>query len=421
MKASVKISAALVAVLILAGLAAYRWGDWGAASPQSTSAQQATKGGNGAGRSRPAAAPPVVVAAVSEQADTTLIEVTGSGLALRSAILRPAAAGEVKMLAFKAGQRVQTGQVLLRLDDRNQRLDVDAAANQLDAARRLMARYDITAGSGAVPDSEVDTARTAVTTARITLDQARAALADRVLLAPFTGITGLAEVQAGDRVGTDSVLTTLDDRSTLRVAFAVPELHIARLAVGQDLSLSHRAFPGRVFKGRITQIDSRIDTATRTVRVEAQVPNGDDVLRAGMAFQLRLKLDGERVQAVPELAVQWGRDGAYVWAVRGQDSRAEQVPVQILRRVQGRVLLRPQDPTAKPLRTGEQVVVEGVQRLRQGRAVAIISTLPDVAAVAAAASGVSASAPVTAPVTAPLTAPATAPASASAPSTGSRP
>ena len=336
----------------------------------------------------------MAVAPVTQVANDALIEVTGSGLALRSATLRPAVAGEVQSVAFRAGQRVRAGQVLLRLDDRNQRLAVDAAANQLEAARRLLARYDEIAGSGAVPESLIDTSRTAVTTAEIALDQARATLADRVLLAPFAGVTGLAEIEPGDRVSTDTVVTTLDDRSALRVAFAVPEVHIARLAVGQEVGLKHSAYPGRNFTGSIKQIDSRIDTETRTVRIEAQVPNGDDVLRAGMSFQLNLLLNGALEQAVPELALQWGREGAFIWMLREEDAgkTAHQVPVQVLRRVQGQVLLRPADAAAQPLRTGELVVVEGVQRLRQGAAVSILGGIAPVSAERAASAAVAASA-----------------------------
>lgn len=384
----------LLTLLLLAGLAVYQWGGFGSQSESAQPAAAKRAGGMaGGGRSAPPA--PVAVAAVTRVANDVLIEVTGSGMALRSATLRPASAGEVQSVAFKAGQRVRAGQVLLRLDDRNQRLAVDAAANQLEAARRLLARFDDIAGAGAVPASQIDSARTAVTSAEIALAQARAALADRMLLAPFSGITGLAEVQPGDRVSTDTVVTTLDDRSALRVAFAVPEVHIARMAAGQEVALTHSAYPGRRFSGRIQQIDSRIDAETRTVRIQAQVPNADDVLRAGMAFQLSLKLGGGMELAVPELAVQWGRQGPYVWMVRDADDQqtADQMPVQVLRRMHGLVLLRPAAEATRPLQTGEQVVVEGVQRMRQGAAMTILGN----AASAQAATGPTGVAPVSAP------------------------
>jgi RND family efflux transporter MFP subunit len=156
----------------------------------------------------------------------------------------------------------------------------------------------------------------------------------------------------------------LDDRSQLRVAFAVPEAYLGRLKIGERVTVANVAYPERRFEGRVSRIDSRVDAATRQVRVEATVPNTNDLLRPGMSFQVQLHLPGARFVAVPELALQWDRAGAHVWAVRA--GRAVRVPVRMVRRLQARVLLDGE------LRAGETVVVEGVQRLRDGRAVEVI-------------------------------------------------
>lgn len=327
----------------------------------------------------PAAAQPlpVIVAPVESLADDARLELTGSGLARRSATLQPAVAGEVTAVAFRAGQRVRAGQPLVRLDDTEQRLAVAQAETRLDAARRLFARYQRTEGSGAVPGSVIDDARTALREAELALEQARTALAERELRAPFDGVLGLAQVQPGDRVGPDRVVTTLDDRSVLRVHFAVPEAYLARLAVGQRLEVSTPAFDARRFAGRIVQIDSRVDAAARTLRLEAEVPNTQDLLRPGMSFTVRLALPGQPRLAVPELALQWGREGAFVWVVR--EGRAARVPVRTLRRQEGRVLV---DGALKP---GDAVVVEGVQRLRDGAEVRRVNGNGAAAASAAAA------------------------------------
>jgi membrane fusion protein, multidrug efflux system len=309
---------------------------------------------------------PVIVAKATEAQDTAEVEVIGSGLALRSVTLHPASAGEVVEVGFKAGQAVRAGQVLLRLEDRRQHLAVDMAAAQLDAARRLLARYEQTGSSGAVAGSVLDQARSALRQAEIALAQAREALADRIVRAPFAGVVGLAEVQPGDRVTTETVLTTLDDRSRIRVAFSVPEAYLGRLALGHVLTVTSVAYPGRRFEGRLARIDSRVDPVTRQVRVEALVRNIDDLLRPGMSFNVDLRLPGGRFISVPALSLQWDREGAHVWAVR--DQRAVRVPVRMVRRLQTHVLLE------GPLRVGETVVVEGVQRLRDGRAVQAIGT-----------------------------------------------
>ncbi|MEJ7928360.1 efflux RND transporter periplasmic adaptor subunit [Ramlibacter sp. AN1015] len=319
----------------------------------------------GDARSAPADQPPVpvVVGEVVSAVDEARLALPGSGRAARSVTLYPAAAGEVAQVDFRPGQRVEAGHVLLRLDDRTQRLALDTATARLEQARKLLARYEATRGTGAVPGSLIDEAASTVQLARIEQQQAREALADRVLRAPFSGVVGLAQVEPGDRIALDTAITTLDDRRSIEVDFDVPEAYAARVQAGQTIAVSNPAFSGRSFEGRISALDSRVDARTRTLRARANVPNTEDLLRPGMSFQVQLALPGQPFPAVPELALQWGREGALVWAVRA--GRAEQVPVRSVRRVEGRVLVE------GALEPGEQVVVEGVQRLRPGRRVSV--------------------------------------------------
>ena len=223
-----------------------------------------------------------------------------------------------------------------------------------------------------MPGSIIDEADSGVRLAEIEWRQAREALADRTLHAPFAGVVGIAEVEAGDRVGTDTVVTTLDDRRRLLVAFELPEAYAARVKVGQALTVSNPAFGERRFSGRIALVDSRVDAGTRSLRMRAEVPNGEDLLRPGMSFQVRLTLPGERHAAVPELALQWGRDGAYVWTER--DGKAAQVAVRPVKRIDAQVLVE------GSLKAGDRVVVEGVQRLSAGRPVQAVSDAPAAAA-----------------------------------------
>ena len=189
-------------LLLIGGLA---WFVWGARAQQDPAPASA----------RAEVAVPVVVAPASAADDAVTVDAVGSGRALRSATLRPAVAGEVASVHFRAGQRVQSGQVLLRLVDRRQQLDLQAADARLDRARRLLARYAGTEGSGAVPGSVIDEARSALREAEVARALAQEAIAERQLRAPFAGVIGLAEVDPGDRLTTDSVVAVLDDRRRL--------------------------------------------------------------------------------------------------------------------------------------------------------------------------------------------------------------
>jgi RND family efflux transporter MFP subunit len=306
----------------------------------------------------------VIVATSTEARDNVTLKVIGNGVARQSVTLYPAVAGEVAEVNFRTGQRVKAGQVLFRLVDRSQRLAAELAAARVDAAQVLARRYEGTRGTGAVPESVVDEARVALRAAQIELEQAREAVADRVVRAPFDGVLGLASVEVGDRVTTDTALVTLDDQRVLRLDFEVPEAYLSRVAARQPLTAANPAYPQRTFEGEITEIDSRVDPTTRTVRVRAALPNSDGLLRSGMSFQVQIQLPGQTHVSVPELALQWGRDGSFVWAVR--NGNAVQVAARPVRRTAGRVLIDSE------LKVGEQVVVEGVQRLRADRPVRVI-------------------------------------------------
>lgn len=309
---------------------------------------------------------PVVVAETQAARDNVVLEVVGSGIALTSVTLYPAVAGEVERVLFVAGQQVKKEQLLVKLVDRDEQLAVKLAKTRLDGTRQLLDRYQRAQGSGAVSANVLDEAEIAFRQAEIELAQAEEQLRNRSLRAPFAGVVGIAQIDPGDRVGTDTALATLDNRTALTVAFQVPEPFLARLQRGDKLALTTVAYPDREFTGEITHIDSRIDAQTRTITVRATVPNTEDVLRPGMSFRIRLGMPGEDLLRVPELAVQWAREGAHVWIIR--DEKSVRVPVQVVRRMEGSVLVKGE------LQAGDAVVIEGVQRLRPGRLVRLVQT-----------------------------------------------
>jgi RND family efflux transporter MFP subunit len=306
----------------------------------------------------------VIVASSTELPDTVTLELPGSGLAQRSVTLFPLVEGEVDRVLFRTGQAVTAGQLLVRLSDRTEQLAVELAAAQLQTVSLLARRLEATAGSGAVPEIEVEQAVAARRSAEIELALARQALSERSVRAPFAGVMGIAGVERGDRVSPTTALSTLDDRRQLLLAFAVPEAHLGRLRLGQPITATHPAYPEQPVNGRVSEIDSQVDPLLRTVRVRATVPNTDDRLRTGMSFQVRLVFEGKTRVSVPALALQFDRAGAFVWAVR--EGKVQRVAARVVRRSADRVLV---DST---LGSGEPVVVEGVQRLRPGRAVRVV-------------------------------------------------
>jgi len=312
-------------------------------------------------RSAGSRAIPVLLEPVALEPERTRIEAVGTSRAIRSVTLYPATTGEVVAVHFKANQPVSAGDILVELDRRDAELALALAKVQVADAERLLNRYERTKGRGTFPPSTIDSARTALAAARIAQQRAAIALEDRSIEAPFAGFVGITEIEPGHRIDPDTVITTLDDRSALLVSFKVPELFFERLSVDETVSIAPWTARGAPVEGRIVDIGARIDPVSRTFVVRAQVPNPQDRLRPGMSFRVGLERAGVLYPVVPEVAVQWGGDGAYVWAV--QDAKARQVGVDIVQRRAGRVLVD------ASLEDGASIVVEGVQRMREGQPV----------------------------------------------------
>jgi RND family efflux transporter MFP subunit len=347
----------LLAAAILGGAAlAYQVGD-GLVPAGGQAGAGLSSGGGG----RPAAR--VVVEPVVLRPEATRLEAIGTGEAIRSASLHPDAAGTVVAVHVRPDQRVAQGDVLLELDARRETLALDLAKAREAEAERLLRRYE-TAGRGAVPASTVDEARTALEAARIARREAEVALEDRRLTAPFPGHVGFIDADVGDRVTPDQPVTTLDDRSALLVRFSLPESALGRIAVGKTVEIAPLSSPDASLTGRLIDIGSQVDPATRSVTVRARLDNPDAVLRPGMSFAVGLDLTGSERPLVPEIAVQWGADGPFLWVVRGGEASRE--PVRIIQRREGVVLV------AGALDDGELVVVEGIQGMREGIPVTLV-------------------------------------------------
>jgi RND family efflux transporter MFP subunit len=143
------------------------------------------------------------------------------------------------------------------------------------------------------------------------------------------------------------------------VDFQAPEEVYGRIAVGNVIEMDPFSDAGNIYQARVHKIDSRISKESRSFTVRAEINNEDDRLRPGMSFKIEFQLPGQSYPVVPEAAIIWGGDGAYVWVV--ENNQAKRVSVTIVGRQDGQVLVR------APISEGDIVVAEGVQKVREGR------------------------------------------------------
>jgi RND family efflux transporter MFP subunit len=205
----------------------------------------------------------------------------------------------------------------------------------------------------AVADAEV-----VLSNAKLALRDAELALERRSILAPIAGTVGILPISAGNYVTGQSAIATLDDRSSILVDFLVPERFAAAVKVGAQLTATPIANPSKAYTGTISAIDNHIDENSRTLLVKATIANPADSLRAGMSFSIAMKFPGDSYPAVSPLAILWGSDGAYVWAIEG--GKAKRVAVRIIQRNTETVLID------APITSGGLVVTEGTQSVSEG-------------------------------------------------------
>lgn len=311
----------------------------------------------------------VIVRPLHLAEDRQIVQAIGTGKAERSVTLYPSVDGEIVELSFHAGDHVEAGDVLVRLDSDAERLAVRAAEVEKAELRRRVQRLETLAKTGTATTVALDEAETALELADVRLDQARVALEDRVVRAPFAGVLGIANVDPGDRITTETAIATLDDRSSLLVDFLVPERVSARIRVGQHLPVRAWALGDEDIPGTLVAIGSRIDPETRMLLARARIPNPEERLRPGTSFAVHLTVPGEHYPVVPEVAVLWNRDGSHVWRVTETadgNAIAEKVFVTVVRREKGRALV------SGALAVGDRIVVEGLQSMRPGRSVEVV-------------------------------------------------
>lgn len=323
-------------------------------------------GGGPPGRGGPPGGAPAAVTVVTGMVGSAAlldrISAIGTGEALRSVVLEPRAAGRVVEMHVSPGAYVEAGELILRLDSAAEEIARDRAELMLEEARATEARLERLRATGTATEVQIRDAALAVRNAELTLRQAELDLSRRQVVAPIDGWIGLLDVETGTQISAGSRIGRLDDRSVLLVDFRLPERLVGRIAPGDSLNLTPLARRDTVIEGHIRAIDSRVDETARNLRVQAEIANDDDNLRAGMAFAIEMRFTGEELPSVDPLAIQWGAEGAYVWVVR--EGRASRVSVRIAQRAGGVVMV------SGDIEPGEEVVLEGVQNLRPGTEVA---------------------------------------------------
>jgi len=271
--------------------------------------------------------------------------------------------GRITELAFSSGQRVEAGQLLVQLNDGPEQADRLRLVAQLRNAETLLVRAEALQADKAASQEQYDNALVARDMARGELQRIEEVIAQKAIRAPFSGVIGIRRVHQGQYLNAGEPIASLVDASGLNVNFPLPEQAVAQLSQGQEVQVQVDAWPDEVFKGEIAAIDPLIN-ASRTVWVQARMPNPQGRLQAGMFANVRVLMpDEDPVLAVPETAVTYTAYGQTVFVAESnaqQALRVRRVAVTTAQRWEGKVEI------VSGLLEGQQVVVSGQIKLSDG-------------------------------------------------------
>lgn len=310
-----------------------------------------------------------VVAKTQDWADG--LDAVGSVAPVQGVTLSADLPGVVERIAFESGAGVAQGQALVYLDARQERAQLASAEAARDLAKTNLDRSKSLLERSLIPQSDFDQTAALFRQAEARVAEVKAAIDRKVIRAPFSGVTGIRQVNLGQYVSSGDPIVPLQSLDPVYVDFSVPQQQVGSLRAGLAVTAHADSASASLGTGRITAVNPVADDATRNVRVQATFSNRARRLRPGMYVTVQVDLGSRRpVFALPITAVNYAPYGSSVFIVeemKGADGK----PYKGVR--QQFVQLGPSrgDLVAVlgGVSEGQEIVTSGVFKLRSGAAV----------------------------------------------------
>jgi membrane fusion protein (multidrug efflux system) len=285
--------------------------------------------------------------------------------------------GVVARVAFESGRPVREGDILVQLDTRQEEAQLAGAEAQLQLARVNFERMQGLVAQDAVSRAEFDAAAAAHTQAEASLREIRATIERKIIRAPFTGVLGIRQVNLGQYLTGGDPVVSLQSLDPVYVNFGVPQQDAHQIRIGREVHLTVGELDDAVFTGRVSALDSVVDSTTRNVQVQATLRNPGRRLKPGMFVQAQVMLGvSQPVVPLPASAINYAPYGDSVFVVtdmqdpQGGTYRGVRQQVVKLGPARG-----DQIAVLSGIEPGDEVVTSGVFKLRSGAAVQINNTV----------------------------------------------
>jgi membrane fusion protein (multidrug efflux system) len=305
------------------------------------------------------------------------LSAVGSVAAVQGVTVSADLPGTVERIFFESGQSTRAGDVLVEINTRQERAQLAAVEADRDLARLNFDRMQGLLNERVISKAEFDTATTQQKQTEARVGEIRAAIERKTIRAPFAGILGIRQVNLGQYLKDGEAVVVLQSLNPIYVNFDVPQQTAAQVKVGRAVRIMANDIVGDTRTGRVTAIDSVVNSATRNVQVQATLENRDGKLRPGMFVQTELGTGASQsVIALPASAISYAPFGDSIFIVTDLDGangqkyrgvRQQFVKVGGARGDQVAVI--------SGVSPGDEVVTSGLFKLRTGVAVLVNNTV----------------------------------------------
>jgi membrane fusion protein (multidrug efflux system) len=319
----------------------------------------------------------VTTAEVVELSWNPELTAVGSVVAVQGVTVASEVPGTITEIAFKSGQMVEKGDLLVRLDTSIERAQLASAVASAKLADLDFQRRKNLPPAGAVSAADVDAAAAKATQAAADVANVKAVIARKTIRAPFSGRVGIRQVDLGQVLQPGTPIVSLQSSDPIYVDFSLPQQALSQIEPGHRASITADAFPGTTWEGTIEVVDAEVDIGTRNFAVRALVENPEGKLRTGMFVDVTVvQPEARNLLAIPASAVLFAPYGDSVYVIKEKKAESGELQ-QIAEQVFVRLGERRGDLVAvsSGLDAGDLVVSTGAFKLQSGMEVTIRNDL----------------------------------------------
>ncbi len=327
--------------------------------------------------------PPTTVTSAKVQKGNwvPMLHAVGSISPVQGATIGAELAGMVTKVNFESGTPVKQGDMLIEIDASSEQAQLRSAQADAELAKGDRERAQDLANRRVISKSELDSASAKYAQKKAAVDNMQSIIDKKLIRAPFDGIAGIREVNVGQMVPVGQKLVTLQALDKVYVDFSLPQQDLGDVKVGLPVKVTTDAIKGREFEGKMTAVNSAVDTATRSVSLQAAMDNSDHALRAGMFARISVILpETNPTLFIPATSVLYAPFGNSVYVIEKKHDEKTGKDALILRQQFIRTGETRGDFVAVTdgLKEGDEIASTGVFKLRNGADVVVDNKLaPD--------------------------------------------